>query len=1456
MKKLILLFSLILIFSTAFLLQQNLGIRKNEKPERLNKQRSGALEALDFWTISRAFPDNDIPKNKLYREYFSAKLKTREISTSISAGSIWDPIGPTNLQGRSKCVAINPLNPNTVYVGTASGGLWRSFGGGLGGDWQQVKLGYPALGVSAILINPVDTNVMYIGTGEVYRYMYALGGLVIRTTRGSYGVGILKTTDGGSTWTKSLDWTYNQQSGIQAMRMNPLNPNTIWAATTDGVYKTTDGGETWELKFGALMAMDVVIHLTDTNKVMCSLGNFTAGTIIITQDGGENWTSSTLPRGSGLPYTGKTMLAVYQAHPNVVYASAADSTTGAGDLYRSTDFGTSWVKLFTYESGGALYGVQGWYSHFVAVHPTDSTQIIHAGVPIYKSTNGGVSFNSVGGSYADHHGYAIHPTNPNIIYIVNDDGVYRSTNFGASYTNVGAGMQSGQIYNGFSCSTTDSLLALAQSQDHIPGYRYLGSSTWDHGSAVDETGWTAINPANDNVMYAVYRFGQRVYKSTNRGVSFSSTGNFTAGAWNSPIVISPSNPNTVYFGTVRIYKTTNAAGNWSSTNGGAVLDGNPALCMAVSATNPDTVYAGMAPTVAPAHIFRTTNGGSSWTNITGTLPNRYPLDLAVDPTDSKTLYVAYGGFGGGHLFKTTDAGTTWNDISGTLPDAPTTAIVIDPLHTNVVYVGNDISVYVSTDGGGSWSLFGAGLPDGVIVADLTISPSNRTLRVATHGNGIWERKMLYELPSDYFDYKVAEFKSPLDGSMINLGTSINPLQASFRNLSAVAQTDSFDVQFRILREETEVFNSIKRIPPLGLAETRIVSFGNFTPPDTATYTLQAISLAADNNKSNDTLQGSLLVISAPTIQNFIVSKIFNPYDEISGSSGPSGDDVQMKVPLPFNFKFDNYTYDSVQISTNGWLEFGTGARGSLRGLSTDGQLGGYYRSMLTTMDRPTKVLCPWFADLATGTGQISYTTLGIAPNRIFVVQWKNVLAYYDAGSTTTYLNFQIRLHESSDLIEYQYGPLIIGSIPANITGASIGMKDYIGGDYRIYDVTKYSACSIADLETHLNPISDWPGNDSCYIITTNIQGTAVALNAGWNMVSVPLTRSNYSTPSVFPAAIGGYAYKYAGTYLSSDSILPGNGYWIKTSFAGSQFIEGSPLTSVSVNMQSGWNMIGSVDHEVSAPSGGVVVSQTFAFTDSGYTPVSSIKPGYGYWIKASTNGSIVLGPENYPKLDITENSNVTIIITDNLGRTRRLYLSEKSKNLADFYELPPPPPADIFDARFASQQMIESYDNGNVAEQRFPIQMQSAAYPITITCRFNDYHGETILIEEFENNQIASKQILNQEKRLTIPYNENQFICITIPASKPIPTAFNLYQNYPNPFNPSTTISFDIPEKRNVKITIFDIVGKEVANPVDAEYEAGTYSVVVDFNNLASGVYMYRLRAGNFTQIKKMIFTK
>jgi len=1352
--------SLIIFVGVFFFFTKIQSDRRLEGEEK-DHGTSDAMQALLFWSNSRAYPNKDIPADKYYRAFQNAKLKHREITSTLTAGSTWDPIGPLNLQGRALSVALNPMNPNTVYVGTASGGLWRSYTGGLTGDWQRVKLGYPALGISAIVIDPTDTNVIYTGTGEVYQYQRANGGVAIRTMRGSYGIGILKTIDGGLTWSKSLDWSYSGQTGIQALRMNPINHGTIWAATTEGIYRSVDAGGSWGSVYPANMAEDIVINPLDTSKILASIGDMSTSVILLTTDGGSIWNTS--PFETMHTYSGKTLLEMYGANPNIVFASAADSTIDNGALYRTSDFGVSWTKLYTPIN---LYQVQGWYSHFVAVHPADSSQIVYASVNTIKSIDGGSTFQAHGagyggGNYGDNHGFAHHPTNPNILYIVNDDGVYRSSDFGSTFTSVGYGMQTGQFYNGFSGSMTDSLLAIGQCQDHIPGYRYLGSNAWDHGSVTDEVGWTAIDQSNDNIMYADNRNGQYIYKSIDRGATFSWIGSFEylgSGGWNSPFVLSPANTSVLYLGDIHIHKSINGGSSWSTTNGGSPLDGNTALSMAISPTSPDTVYVGMAPVATRAHVFRTTNGGTAWQDITGTLPDRYPMDLAVNPQNSKTVYAAFGGFGTGHLYKSIDAGTTWSDVTGSLPDVPTTAVVVDPLDSNLVYAGNDLGVYVSTNGGSSWAGFNDGLPDAVIVADLSISPSNRTLRVVTHGNGVWERKLLPGLPSGYFDYKASAFTFPIDGFHYQIGTTIPALRASFQNLSAQAQTDSFNVRFQILHGNSLLYADTRRIKALSFGENRLVTFnGVFSPPDTGYYTLEAITLTSDMNAHDDTLRGAILVVVPSTISGAEVSKIYSPYTEIlGGSPGPSGDDVQSSASIPFDFKYDGNTYNSVQMSTNGWLELGTGTPGSLHGLSTASQLGGFFRFAQADTERPTKVLGPWWTDLSTNgaVGQITYATVGAPPNRVFVVQWKHILAYYDPGSTSTYLNFQVRLYETTNLIDLCYGPVSVGSFPSYATGATIVMKDYLGGDYRYYDFTKPGTGFAGDIFSNLSPITNWPGTDSCYRINTNIYTANVfAVSNRWNMVSIPLIipgPANALKTIMFPSALTP-AYRYAGHYIAEDTLRPGRGYWLK--FSGTQTIAvvGQPFTADSFDVVPSWNLIGSISSPVAVSSitsspGGMVSSHFFEY-NAGYAFADTLRPGKAYWVKVNNFGKIVLSS------------------SPSVALAQRLRMTLTS-------ETPPPPPDES------------------------PV--RSAA----------------------------------------------------------LPSKFQLEQNYPNPFNPSTVISYELPSDSRVELKIYDMLGQEVATLVDGEQSAGYKSVRFIATDIPSGVYFYRVKAGEFTDIKKMLLLK
>ncbi|MEO1450420.1 MAG: hypothetical protein AAFV07_12885, partial [Bacteroidota bacterium] len=261
------------------------------KPEKALKQ-SGAGLAMDAWAFNRAYPaDRILMRN--YTRSFEKMQADLQNSTRSADMQPWEAMGPMNVAGRTLALAINPQNPNNIYAGTASGGLWRTRTQGKGVvGWEEVPTGFPLLGVASVAMSPADSNVLYIGTGEVYNYQNTAPGIFNRLTRGSYGIGILKSTDGGTTWTKSLDWSYGDLRGVADLQINPLNPNTVFAATSEGLYRSRDAGATWTLVQNVLMANDIEMHASDTSRIYVSCGNFrSAGNgLYRSLDGGDTFT--------------------------------------------------------------------------------------------------------------------------------------------------------------------------------------------------------------------------------------------------------------------------------------------------------------------------------------------------------------------------------------------------------------------------------------------------------------------------------------------------------------------------------------------------------------------------------------------------------------------------------------------------------------------------------------------------------------------------------------------------------------------------------------------------------------------------------------------------------------------------------------------------------------------------------------------------------------------------------------------------------------------------------------------------------------------------------------------------------------------------------------------------------------------------------------------------------------
>jgi photosystem II stability/assembly factor-like uncharacterized protein len=729
----------------------------------LPPKQSGAAESLEWWALARAWPEGKIRSDIWAAEFM--RLRDDKNLRSGGAGAEWQSLGPKNFGGRMLCLAFHPDNPDIIYAGAASGGLWKTETAGEGAQaWTYVPTGFPLLGVAAIAIDPNDPDVIYLGTGEVYNYTAAQPGIVNRFTRGTYGIGILKSVDGGASWFSSLDWTTQEMTGVQDLLINPLNTQTIYAATTEGLLRSYNGGLSWENIHPKSMAVDIEMHLNDTATLWVSHGNYLSPDkgVYRTQNAGQSF--QLLSNGIPTNYTGKTMLARCPSVPDKLYASVANSNASIG-LFTTDNKGDTWVQLNTTD----VAKFQGWYSHDLAVKPNNANQVVYCGVDAFLTTDGGSNVFQTAYWYnwylgltqpgepegppnyvhADIHAVYFHPLKPNTVFLATDGGVFVSQNGGYSWEARNGGLQTQQFYANFSNSTTDTLFAMGGMQDNASAI-YIGLDGWWRVLGGDGM-CTAIHPQNDSIIFGSYQ-NLNIRRSLDRGNTFLPTLPqeiyLETRAFNAPFEMAPSNPSILYAGAQRLFRTNNLGNTWAPTSSGAVDGSNVILTIAVGPEDPDLVYVSTAsPTgTAPPSVKKSVNGGQTWQTLSG-LPDRLAMDIAIHPDDPMIAYIVFSGFGTAHLYRTTNGGATWAPIGFDLPDAPANSLVIDPKYPAHLYLGNDLGVFASTDGGNTWAYLWEGLPDAVLAMHLSISPLNRKLRLATHGNGVYETDLLEPAPS-------------------------------------------------------------------------------------------------------------------------------------------------------------------------------------------------------------------------------------------------------------------------------------------------------------------------------------------------------------------------------------------------------------------------------------------------------------------------------------------------------------------------------------------------------------------------------------------------------------------------------------------------------------------------------------------------------------------------------------
>lgn len=725
------------------------------KAERRAERREAGLpvgpgaEPSEWDFRQRAFPRGEIDFEQYREALAQAVALRREGRLKNAAAGDWEERGPSNIGARVSDIEFHPTTPDVIFAGMASGGIFKSSDGG--STWDPIYDDQTVLTIGDLAIDPSDPDVIYAGTGEATASSFSW-----------FGDGVYKSTDGGATWAQS--GLANSQY-IGRVVVDPNHGDRVWAAATGvlygqggerGIYRSLDGGASWsQVLFvsDSTAAIDVAIDPTKPDTLYAAMwervrglnyrrsGGVTSG-IYRSYDGGDSWTQLTsgLPSGSGV---GRIGLSVAASSPNIIYACIEDGANNTFDgVYKSTNHGDSWAK-----AGGSdlddLTSTFGWYFGQVRVDPNDATRVFVMGVPLYRSENGGSSWSEVAMSdHVDHHAMAFDPFDPDRILEGNDGGLYVSANNGDSWT---------KLYD----QPTNQFYAIEV--DYQNPQRLYGG-TQDNGTLRTMTGAAddydrilggdgfrcLVDPTDSDVIFAEYQNGY-LYRSTDNAQSWDAIYTGISGGdrknWSTPYVMEPGDPQTMYYGTQRVWKTTNAGDSWSIisgdlTNGDQGAGFGTITTLAVAPADTDVILAG----TDDSNVWITTNGGGNWTNVSGSLPYRWVTRVAFDPTDADICYVTFSGLRWddemSHIYRSTSGGASWSDISGNLPDSPINCMLVNPLDPGMLFVGSDVGLYYSTDTGATWQVLGNGIPL-VSTYDLIVHPPTNTLFAGTYARSIW-----------------------------------------------------------------------------------------------------------------------------------------------------------------------------------------------------------------------------------------------------------------------------------------------------------------------------------------------------------------------------------------------------------------------------------------------------------------------------------------------------------------------------------------------------------------------------------------------------------------------------------------------------------------------------------------------------------------------------------------------
>ena len=682
-----------------------------------------------FWQ-SYVNADGFLPTSQELWDVWEAKnsQKSQRRSSSVRTDeSNWESMGPTDFLnrttnsaniGRVNTIVVDPYNSNIIYVGSPAGGIWKSTDAGQ--TYIPLTDYLPQIGVSGITIDPTNTDILYIATGDD-DYNNALS------------VGIWKSTDAGANWQQTGLNPSNTPYRTSEIYINPSDANMLWVATSDGIFKSTDGGDTWTNKQSGGFR-DLKVKPSDPNIIYGT----TDDKFYKSTDAGETFTHIT----DGLPTSsGRLFIDITPANNNLVYMVASNTDNTYQGIYKSLDSGTTFTQMEN--TTNIFESSQSWYDLAIAVSNSNENEIYVGCLNVWKSSDGGDSFSKLNEWYSRTNSYThadihfIRSFNDGI-FVGSDGGIFESTDAGNTFTDLTPGLAISQFYR-ISVSKQNSNKIAGGLQDNGGFGRDEQWSNYHGGDGMEGV----IDPNNDNIYYGFSQRGGSLNINTTSGQNGGTAGygppSGEEGNWITPLSINKESE--LYAGYSSVYNF--SSGNWTKVSDTfeaniEVLELDPidSDIMYVSFSYYDNVNGSIHH-----ELHRSINHGVTFSLIQNLTNNITSIE--VNNNDNTIVYITTSG-GSGKVYKSTDQGDNFIEITGTLPNVTKNIIKHQPFSpTNALYLGTSLGVYRYDDLTNDWGLYETNLPN-TSVRDLSINTLDYNITAGTHGRGIWRSDLQAE----------------------------------------------------------------------------------------------------------------------------------------------------------------------------------------------------------------------------------------------------------------------------------------------------------------------------------------------------------------------------------------------------------------------------------------------------------------------------------------------------------------------------------------------------------------------------------------------------------------------------------------------------------------------------------------------------------------------------------------